>query len=180
MNSLFPLVYSLILFFFLFLISFYLVKQISNTQNMEKKIFKLEQITKKSDSSYETFYTLGQLYLKKKLFYKSILLFRRSLLAWDINDKIGLGSLYNTIGFTYFTLKQYSLAVYYYKIAIRIIPDYTLAITNLAYTYEKLNLPVESFNCYKKTLDWDPTNRLALARIEISKRKMSSLVRTKT
>jgi len=173
MNSFFPLIYSITLFFILFLISFYLVKQISNTQNVEKKIINLQDNIKTNKASYESFYKLGQLYLKKKLFYKAILLFRRALKTWNTNDKIGLGSLYNTIGFTYFELKQYDLAIYYYKIAIKIIPDYTLALTNLAYTYEKMNLYVKAYDCYKTTLVWNPQNQLASSRILGVKRKLS-------
>nr|YP_011007219.1 hypothetical protein V2494_pgp021 [Pleurophycus gardneri]QWK42491.1 hypothetical protein [Lessoniopsis littoralis]WAM64506.1 hypothetical protein [Pleurophycus gardneri] len=179
MNSLFPLVYSIALFVFLFIISFYILKQITNTQKLEKKIFRLQESIKKDNVSYETFYKLGQLYLKKKLFYKAILLFRQALKAWNPNDKIGLGSLYNTIGFTYFTLKQYNLANYYYSIAIEIIPDYTLALTNLGYSYEKLNLSVESYNCYKNALVWDPENRLASSRILVVEKKLRYLVGTR-
>ena len=70
MNSLFPLVYSIALFVFLFIISFYILKQITNTQKLEKKIFRLQESVKKDNVSYETFYKLGQLYLKKNYFIK--------------------------------------------------------------------------------------------------------------
>nr|QWK41636.1 hypothetical protein [Akkesiphycus lubricus] len=177
MNSLFPLVYSAALFLFLSVISFYIIKQISNTQKVEKKIFLLQQAVKTSDPSYETFYKLGQLYLKKKLYYKAILVFRNALSVWNSNDKIGLGSLYNTIGFTYFNLKQYELAVYYYNVAITIIPDYTLALTNLGYAYEKLGLTVESHDCYKKALAWDSKNELAASRYLITEKRLLTMVR---
>nr|YP_011005315.1 hypothetical protein V2475_pgp101 [Chorda asiatica]QWK43059.1 hypothetical protein [Chorda asiatica]WAM62178.1 hypothetical protein [Chorda asiatica] len=176
MNSLFPLIYSTVLFIFLFIISFFILKQISNTQKIEKKIVKLQENVKANNTSYEAFYKLGQLYLKKKLFYKAILLFRQALKIWNPDDKIGLGSLYNTIGFTFFTLKQYSLAKYYYSIAIEILPDYTLALTNLAYTYEKLNLLGEAYNCYKSTLLWDPENKIASSRILVVEKKKGYLV----
>ena len=177
MNSLFPLIYSVALFLFLTAISFYLIRQIWNTQNLEKKIFLLQESIKKNNTNYEDFYKLGQLYLKKKLFSKAILVFRRALKNWDPNDKIGLGSLYNTIGFTYFNLKQYNLAIYYYKIALEILPDYNLALTNLGYTYEKLNLYSESYNCYKKALGWDTKNQLSSLRIGIVKKRLKYFVK---
>nr|YP_011006655.1 hypothetical protein V2488_pgp021 [Halosiphon tomentosus]WAM63800.1 hypothetical protein [Halosiphon tomentosus] len=173
MNSLFPLIYSTALFSFLSLISYFLIKQISNTQKLEKKIFELQEIIKKNDSYYEASYKLGQLYLKKKLFSKAILLFRKTLKTWDTNDKIGLGSLYNTIGFTYFTLEEYNLAIYYYEIAVEILPDYTLALTNLGYAYEKANLVLESYNSYKKALFYDPKNNLASERMLITKKLLN-------
>ena len=177
MNSLFPLIYSTALFFFLSLISFFLIKQIVNTQKLEKKIFELQKIVKKNDVYYQSFYKLGQLYLKKKLFSKAILLFRKTLKTWDPNDKIGLGSLYNTLGFTYFTLQEYSLAIYYYEIAVEILPDYTLALTNLGYAYEKRNFISESFNCYKQALFYDPENNLAAQRLLVVEKLLATRIK---
>nr|YP_011005114.1 hypothetical protein V2471_pgp020 [Analipus japonicus]WAM61977.1 hypothetical protein [Analipus japonicus] len=179
MNSLFPLVYSITLFFFLSLISYFLIKQITNIQQLEKKIFDLQEIIKKNEAPYEAYYKLGQLYLKKKLFSKAILLFRKTLELWDNNDKIGLGSLYNTIGFTYFTLKKYKLAIYYYEIATEILPDYTLSLTNLAYAYEKQNSLLKSYNSYKAALFYDPRNSLASERIEVVKNLLAKVTSEK-
>jgi len=172
MNSLFPLTYALILFFILFSISFYLIQQVTNTQKVEKKILTLQNTIQKNNFFYQDTYRLGQLYLRKKLFSKAIIFFRKALKTWDLNDTIGLGSLYNTIGFTYFKLKQYDFAIYYYKIAIKILPDYILALKNIAYTYERLTLYDEAYKSYKKILIWDPNNKLALTQIEILSRKM--------
>lgn len=173
MNSLFPLIYSTALFCFLALISFFLLKQIINTQGLEKKMFELQTMIKKNDTSHELYYKLGQLYLKKKLFSKAIFLFRGAIKNWDTNDSIGLGSLYNTIGFTYFTLKEYNLSIYYYKIAIKILPDYTIALINLGYAYEKQNLLLESYNSYDKVLVYNKNNSLALKRIKVVRRLLT-------
>nr|YP_011007559.1 hypothetical protein V2497_pgp101 [Syringoderma abyssicola]WAM64988.1 hypothetical protein [Syringoderma abyssicola] len=173
MNSVFPLIYSILLFFILFFISFYIIKQISNTQNSEKKIIRLQKNIQNKKSSYEDNYKLGQLYLKRNFFSKAILLFRQALETWDHNDKIGIGSLYNTLGFTYFNLKQYDFAIYYYKIAIHVLPDYILALKNLAYTYEKVSLYKDAYDFYQAVLVWDPNNELVLSRMLIVERKLS-------
>ena len=170
MTSLFPLIYSIALFCFLILIIYFIIKQIVDTQKLEKKTFELQILIKKNNASYELYYKLGQLYLKKKLFPKAILLFRKAINNWDINDNIGHGNLYNIIGLTYFTLKEYELAIYYYKIALEIIPDYTIALINLAYVYEKQNLLLDSYNSYNRVLYYDNNNSLALKRIKIIKR----------
>lgn len=164
MNSLFPLFYSIALFFFLALISYYILKQIINTQNLEKKIFRLQELVKKDTPYYEDYYQLGQLYLRKKLFLKAIVVFRKALKLWDPNDKIGLGNLYNAIGFTFFNLEEYNYAIYYYQIALKIIPDYTLALINLGYSFEKTNSIKKGYHCYKAALFWDPSNTLASTR----------------
>lgn len=172
MNSLFPLIYAIILFFILFFISFYLIQQVNNTQKIERKILLLQNTIQKNNFFYQDTYRLGQLYLKKKIFSKAIVFFRKALKSWDLNDTIGLGSLYNTIGFTYFKLKQYDFAIYYYKIALQILPDYVLALKNIAYTYEKIKLYDEAYKSYKKILIWDPNNKLALKQLEILNRKL--------
>nr|YP_011007077.1 hypothetical protein V2492_pgp022 [Phaeostrophion irregulare]WAM64364.1 hypothetical protein [Phaeostrophion irregulare] len=173
MNALFPLVYSLILFLVLCSISVFLIKQVINTQKTEKKIIFLQERININQFSYHDTYKLGQLYLKKKLFNKAILLFRKSLDTWDSNDKIGLGSLYNTLGFTYFNLKQYEFAIYYYQIAIKILPDYTLALKNLAYTYEKLTWYNKADKIYQKSLYLNPIDKVVLSRKQLLKRKLN-------
>nr|YP_010485157.1 hypothetical protein N8E41_pgp001 [Sargassum fulvellum]UVW80951.1 hypothetical protein [Sargassum fulvellum] len=170
MTSLFPLIYSIVLFCFLILIIFFIIKQVIDTQKLEKKTFELQALLKRNNTSYELYYKLGKLYLKKKLFPKAILLFRKATNNWDINDNIGLGHVYNVIGLTYFTLKEYNLAIYYYKIALKIIPDYTIALINLAYVYEKQNLLLDSYNYYNKVLYYNKNNNLAIKRIKIIRR----------
>nr|YP_010411859.1 hypothetical protein Ycf37 [Sargassum siliquastrum]YP_010485296.1 hypothetical protein N8E54_pgp001 [Sargassum macrocarpum]YP_010485435.1 hypothetical protein N8E85_pgp001 [Sargassum serratifolium]URP30953.1 hypothetical protein Ycf37 [Sargassum siliquastrum]UVW81229.1 hypothetical protein [Sargassum macrocarpum]UVW81368.1 hypothetical protein [Sargassum serratifolium] len=166
MTSLFPLIYSIVLFCFLILIIFFIIKQVIDTQKLEKKTFELQTLLKKNNTSYESYYKLGKLYLKKKLFPKAILLFRKAINNWDINDNIGLGHVYNVIGLTYFTLKEYQFAIYYYKIALKIIPDYTIALINLAYVYEKQNLLLDSYNYYNKVLYYNKNSNLAIKRIK--------------
>ena len=176
MNSIFPLFYSIALFFFLSLISYYIVKQIINTQKLEKKIFKLQELVKKDNPCYEDCYQLGQLYLRKSLFLKAVLVFRKALKLWDINDKIGLGNLYNAIGFTFFNLEEYDYAIYYYKVAIKIIPDHTLALINLGYSFEKVNSSITGYNCYKAALFWDPYNELASTRFSVVEKKLKYIL----
>lgn len=175
MNSKFPLFYSITLVFFLSIITYYILKQIINTQRLEKKIFKLQESVKQTDSFYEDYYQLGQLYLKKKLFRKAIMIFRKALQLWDLNDEIGLGSVYNAIGFTFFSLEEYDYAIYYYDIALKTIPDYSLSRINLGYSYEKLNLLKEAQNCYQTALSWDPNNQLANNRCFELNKKISRL-----
>ena len=61
--------YSTILFCLLLLICFFVVKQILNTQGLERKMFKLQIMMKKKYGSHEMYYKLGQLYFFKKKFY---------------------------------------------------------------------------------------------------------------
>lgn len=171
MHFILPLVYSCSVFFSVMLVCIFLIGQIQMTQKVEKRITVLETKIRMNQRFYDNFYKLGQIYLRKNFYAKAIHLFRESLEIWDINDKIGLGSLYNTLGFTYFRLKEYEYAKYYYLQAIRLLPDYTLALTNLGLIYETKKMYIEAYNIYKKVLNYESDNKIALARIIALKQK---------
>lgn len=172
MNSFFIICYSIISFTILISLTFYVIKQISNTQELEGNIKKLQVSLKQRPSSYADLYKLGQLYLRKKLFNKALLVFREALTIWDKNDKIGVGTLSNTIGFTYFKLKKYQFAIYYYRVAITILPDYLLALKNLAFIYESINSFENASQCYKKCLVLNPTNNFFATRLQLIQRQI--------
>lgn len=172
MQLIFPLLYSSILFISLIILCVYLLGQLQMIQKVEKRRISLEIKLKTNQNFYENFYKLGQIYLRKNFYEKAINLFRHSLKTWDQNDKIGLGSLYNTLGFTYFKLKQYKYATYYYLEAIKLLPDYTLALTNLGLIYETSKMYTEAYNTYAKVLNYERQNKIALSRISIVKEKV--------
>lgn len=174
MNFIFPLIYSISTFTLLIFLAFYVFGQVRLTQKVEKKINSLQKRLKNKPTSYEDHYKLGQLFLRKKLYNKAIVCFRKSLLYWNPNDKIGLGSLYNTLGFTYFTLKNYKYAIYYYKQAVVLLSDYLLALNNLGFTYEKIQDYEKAYQTYNLILVFNPENKnikLRLSYIE-AKRKL--------
>lgn len=173
MNSSYAFLYSIFLFSILILISFYILKKIINMQLIEKKIKLLQQKDKKIDLNYEDLYKLGQLFLQKKLFNKALILFHRALISWDLNDKIGLASLVNTIGVTYFQLKKYTIAIYYYKVAIKIIPDYILILKNLAFLYESIKIFPKAKEYYNNCLLLEPNNKLFIERLKFINRQLS-------
>lgn len=165
MTSIFPLFYSSVLFFSLTSLAFYLVGQFKMSLKVESRLSNLEKKLQQNKTSSDYSYKLGQLYLGKKLYDKAINLFRNSLNYWDLNDKIGLGSLYNTLGFTYFKLKQYNHAVYYYTQAIQLLPDYTLALTNLGLVYESQQKYKDASMTYISVLEYEPKNKIASFRL---------------
>lgn len=148
MNLIFPLIYSTIIFIVLLILTIYLFGQIQLTQKVEKRIENLQKQIQVNSINYENNYKLGQIFLRKKLYDQAILYFQQALKGWNSQDKLGLGSLYNTLGFTYFTLKNYFFAIYYYKCAINLLPDYFLALNNLSFTYEKVQNYDKALNFY--------------------------------
>ena len=167
MNFIFPFLYATILFVSLSIIGSYLVGLLQMTQKVEQRISVYERRLQLNQNPSETSFKLGQLYLRKKLYPQAITLFRKSLTLWNLNDEIGLGSLYNTLGFTYFKLKQYEHAVYYYNHAINLLPDYTLARTNLALVYETNQMYQEACNIYASVLIYEKTNKIVESRLPV-------------
>tara|TARA_B100000768_G_scaffold115424_1_gene106831 strand:+ start:106 stop:636 length:531 start_codon:yes stop_codon:yes gene_type:complete len=152
-------IYLAIVFLILLLSVVFLGYQIRVTQQFETNLenFRSKKITEKN--SYENIFKLGQLYLRKKIYNKAIEEFRLCFREWDKNDTLGIASLFNTLGFTYYQLKEYDIAVYYYKIALTLTPDYVTSLTNLAYLYQSQNKISEVKNIYTKLLVFDPSSK---------------------
>jgi len=119
----------------------------------------------------EDYYALGVIYLSKKLFDQAIIQFSYALKTWNINDIFGLANLYNTIGFTYFETNQLDFAIYYYKKATETKPDYTTAIKNLGYAYERKKLIQEAIETYKTVLKYDQNDDIANEKLVSLSRK---------
>jgi tetratricopeptide (TPR) repeat protein len=134
---------------------------------INSKIKDLEKQKQNKQILTDDSFKLGQLYLTKKMYDKAIELFREVLKNWNQEDVLGLGSLYNTLGFTYFTLKEYDFAIYYYQQALKLLPDYVVALNNLAFVYEKQNLKSKAKEIYLRVLKIDPLNKLAKEKITV-------------
>lgn len=128
--------YLLLVFIILLILTIFLALQIKLKQNLENKFSSLTQEVKETDQTYQRQFKLGQIYLRKKIYNKAIEEFRSCFNNWDNNDRLGLASLLNTLGFTYYQLKEYDVSIYYYRKALDITPDYLTSLTNLAYLYK--------------------------------------------
>ena len=66
-------------------------------------------------------------------------------------------------------------AIYYYKKAISTIPNYTIALNNLAYAYEKKKMISQAIEVYKLVLQYNKENTIATEKlISLSKRYKTS------
>ena len=91
---------------------------------------------------------------------------------WKNEDLEGISNLYNTIGFTYAETEQYDLAIYYYQEALKNDDNYTVALNNLGYAYEKQKMISEAITTYKKVITKEPNNETAVSRMQILKRRI--------
>lgn len=170
MENVLPLLYLLILLSLLAGLTFFLVREVLKKQTLEKNLYSLQKKIRTNQANSEDYYLLGTLYLSKKLFDQAIIQFRYAVKLWDSEDTIGVANLYNTIGFTYFESEQYDLSIYYYKEAIKNLPDYITAWNNLGYAYEKKKMVEEAVKSYQVALKYNSDNQIALDRLQILKR----------
>lgn len=174
MNSLLPTIYLLVLFIALFVIVLLLLKQIFKKKDLERDLSDLQKKLRLGTATPLDNYSLGVIYLSKKLFDEAILQFSNALKNWDKNDIEGLANLYNTIGFTYFESEQFDVSIYYYKEAITLNPTYTVALNNLAYSYEKKKMFQDAMEVYAKVLTYDIENSIANEKILSLKTKVKT------
>ena len=161
MNSILPIIYLIVLFAALLIIVLILLKQIFQKKDLEQNLSELQKKLRLGIATPLDHYSLGVIYLSKKLFDEAILQFSNALKNWDKNDVEGLSNLYNTIGFTYFESEQFDVSIYYYKEAIELKPTYTIALNNLAYSYEKKKMFEDAIDVYSKVLGYDADNPIA-------------------
>jgi tetratricopeptide (TPR) repeat protein len=171
MTILLPSLYLSILFGILLIVISFLGKQIIRKRETEMEFTSLQKKLKEGKMNCRDHYSLGVIYLSKKLFDQSIIQFSYALKTWDNNDPLELANLYNTIGFTYFETNQLDFAIYYYKKSIEILPSYLTAIKNLGYTYERKKLIQKAIETYKKVLEYDQNNDIANEKIISLSRK---------
>jgi tetratricopeptide (TPR) repeat protein len=166
MNYILPTLYLTLISSVLIILIVFLVRQIIQKKEVEDSFTELQIKMRNKTATSLDYYSLGVIYLSKKLFDQAILQFRYALKTWDQEDLMGLASLYNTIGFTYFETKQYELSIYYYSEAIRLIPNYSIALNNLAYAYEKNQMQNQAIEIYRQVLKYDKENEIALEKLD--------------
>ncbi len=153
---------------------FFLFRQIIRKKEIESELFELQKKNRSGNATALEQYSLGAIYLSKRLFDQAILQFSSALKNWDKLDTEGLATLYNTIGFTYFESGQYDVSIYYYKEAINLNSNYIIALNNLAYSYEKKKLFQEAIKTYSQVLTFDADNKIANEKL-ISLQKRSKI-----
>jgi tetratricopeptide (TPR) repeat protein len=172
MDTLLPLVYLTVLLLILLILTLFLFRQIFQKRQVETILSELQIKVRANLATGEDYYLLGTIYLSKKLFDQAIIQFRYALQLWDKNDKEGIANLYNTVGFTYSESNQYDLAIYYYNQAIKNLSNYTTALNNLGYVYEKKGCFLDAIKIYQTVTDYDKENQVALDRLQVLRRRI--------
>ncbi len=166
-----PVIYLGVLLAILGAIAYFLLTQIFRTRRIESKLAKLQKKLKEGKGTAQEYYELGSLYLDKKLYVQSINLFQKALKSEQIEPE-NLALIYNAMGYAYFAQEQYDLAIRNYKEALKLYPEYIIALNNLGNAYEKKQLTAQALETYTQTLQYDPENKIAKRRVESLRKRI--------
>lgn len=149
-------------------------RQIFKTRKRESTLSKLRKKLDKEKGTAQEYYELAGIYSEKKLFSQAIALFQKALKAAEDEGEENCAPIYNGLGYVYFGQEQYDLAIRQYKEALKLKPDYVVALNNLGHAYEKKKLTAQALQMYEEALKFAPNNQTAKRRAESLRRLVSA------
>ncbi len=163
--------YLLILFILLIIISIFVFRQFLRTRNEEISLVKFEQKGVEALLSASELYEFGSIQIKKRLYPQATQTLLKAIKNSKNEPDEGKAIIENALGFSYAAQKDFKKAIKHYNSAINTLPDYTVALNNLASAQQSLLEFSEAYSTYKKVLSIDPKNKTALKKVkELEKR----------
>ncbi|MEO0408637.1 MAG: tetratricopeptide repeat protein [Cyanobacteria bacterium P01_A01_bin.135] len=167
-----PIIYLSVLVGLLIAAGIFLFRQVLKTRRVESTLSRLENKLTNQKGTAKDYYELGSIYLDKRLYAKSITLFKKALKSKDLGDEENRALVQNALGFTYASQEQYDLAIRQYKEALEGLPDYPTALNNLGFAYEKKQLTAQALEAYEQALAIDPQNATAKRRADSLRKRL--------
>ncbi|MBU7586597.1 MAG: tetratricopeptide repeat protein [Nostoc sp. TH1S01] len=149
-------------------------RQILKTRRLESAFSKLRKKLEKEKGTTQEYYELACIYSEKKLYIQAIALFQKALKAAEEEGEEATAPIYNGLGYAYFAQEQYDLAIRQYKEALKIKPDYVVALNNIGHAYERKKLNTQALQSYEEALKLAPNNSTAKRRAESLRRLVSA------
>jgi tetratricopeptide (TPR) repeat protein len=150
--------------------AFFVLKQIIKTQKIENALKKLEKKLKNERGTIPEYYELGSIYLEKKMFAQAIVMLKKAIK--EDSQTPEMSPVYNALGYAYFGQEQYDMAIRQYKEAIKLEPEYVMAMNNLGHAYEQKKLMSQALDIYEQALALEPKNETAQQRSESLRRRL--------
>ncbi len=167
-----PVVYLAGLLIVLGGLGIFVFSQVLKARRLDTTSSKLQKKLQNSKGSAQDYYQLGSIYLDKKLYSQSINLFQKALKTGDDVEPENQALIYNAMGYACFAQEQLDLAVRHYKDALKLYPDYVIALNNLGNVYEKKQMVTKAIETYDQTLAIDPKNKIAQRRVNSLKKRL--------
>jgi tetratricopeptide (TPR) repeat protein len=165
MNENLPIAYISALLAILVFAAIYILREVIKTRKQESTFSRLQNKLKQQKGTAEEYYELGSLYLDKKLFVQSITLLEKALKADKQLPVENQALIHNAMGYAYFAQEQYDIAIRQYKEALKLYPEYVIALNNLGNVYEKKQMIIKAVETYKEALKCDRDNKIAQQRL---------------
>ena len=154
--------YLIILFIVLVIISFFVFRQFFRTRKEELNLVKFEQKGLDSLNKSSELYEFGSIQIKKRLYKDATQTFLKAIEYYENEPTEAKAIIENALGFSYAAQKEFKKAIKRYNLAIKYLPEYTVALNNLASAQQRLLEYDLAYATYKKVLVIDPNNKTAI------------------
>lgn len=167
-----PVLYLSFLLIILGGLGIFVFSQVWKARRLENTFGKLQKQLQNNKGTAKDYYQLGSIYLDKKLYSQSVSLFQKALKAEAAIEAENKALIYNAMGYACFAQEQLDLAIRHYKEALKLYPEYVIALNNLGNAYEKKQMVNKAVEMYDQTLQVDPANKIALRRAKALKKRL--------
>ena len=154
--------YLIILFVILVIISVFVFRQFLKTRREELNLVKFEQKGLNALTKSSELYEFGSIQIKKRLYKDATQTFLKAIEYYENEPTEAKAIIENALGFSYAAQKEFKKAIKRYNLAIKYLPEYTVALNNLASAQQRLLEYDLAYATYKKVLVIDPNNKTAI------------------
>ena len=163
--------YLIILFVVLVIISIFVFRQFLRTRKEELNLVKFEQKGLGSLTKASELYEFGSIQIKKRLYTEATKTFLKAVEYYENEPNEAKAIIENALGFSYAAQNEFKKAIKHYNSAIKSLPNYIVALNNLASAQQRLLEYDLAYATYKKVLVIDPNNKTAIIKSkELEKR----------
>jgi tetratricopeptide (TPR) repeat protein len=164
--------YLIILFVVLIIISIFVFRQFLRTRSEELNLVKFEQVGLDSLTRASELYEFGSIQIKKRLYSEATKTFLKAIENSENEPDEAKAIINNALGFSYAAQNEFKKAIKHYNSAIKSLPEYPIALNNLASAQQRLLEYDLAYATYQKVLTLDPKNKTAIKNSkELEKRK---------
>ena len=154
--------YLIILFVVLIIIAIFVFRQFLRIRKEELNLVKFEQKGIDSLTQASELYEFGSIQIKKRLYDEATKTFLKAVEYYENEPKEAKAVIENALGFSYAAQNEFKKAIKHYKLAIKSLPAYPVALNNLASAQQRLLEYDLAYETYKQVLLIDPSNKTAL------------------